>query len=87
VNVETKEQSKQWMHTLLANKPEKFKQMSARKLMAAVFWHRKGVLMVKLIQQGTVITSEVYCKLQKKLHRVIHSKRCGMMMYSLVPLH
>jgi hypothetical protein len=33
VNVETKEQSKQWMHTHSPNEPTKFKQMlSARKL-------------------------------------------------------
>jgi hypothetical protein len=41
VNVETKEQSKQWMHTHSPNKPKKFKQMSTRKLMATVFWNRK----------------------------------------------
>jgi hypothetical protein len=28
---------------------EKFKQMSARKLMAAVFWDRNGVLMVEFM--------------------------------------
>jgi uncharacterized damage-inducible protein DinB len=60
VNAETKEQSKQWMHTQSPNKPKKFKQiMSARKLMAAVFWARKGVLMVEFMQQGTTIMSEV----------------------------
>jgi hypothetical protein len=38
-NDETKEQSKQWMHAHSPDKPKKFKQMmSARKLMAAVFW-------------------------------------------------
>jgi hypothetical protein len=48
VNVENKEQSKQWMHTHLPNKPKKFKRMlSARKLMATVFLDRKGVLMVE----------------------------------------
>jgi hypothetical protein len=31
------------------NKPEKFKQMSARELMAAAFWDRKGVLMVEFM--------------------------------------
>jgi hypothetical protein len=50
VNVENKEQSKQWMHTCLPNKLKKFKQMlSARKLMASVFWDRKGVLMVEFM--------------------------------------
>jgi hypothetical protein len=38
VNVETKEQTKQWMHTHSPRKPKKFKQtLSARKLMTAVF--------------------------------------------------
>jgi hypothetical protein len=50
VNVETKEQSKQRMHTYSPHKPRKFKQtMSARKLMAIVLWDRKGVLMVEII--------------------------------------
>jgi hypothetical protein len=47
VNVETKEQSKQ------------FKQTSARKLMAVVLWDRTGVLVVELKQQRTTITSEI----------------------------
>jgi hypothetical protein len=50
VNVETKEQSKQWMHTHSPNKPEKFKQMlSARKLMAIVFWDGKRMLIVEFM--------------------------------------
>jgi hypothetical protein len=58
VNVETKEQSKQWMHTHSPNKPKKFKQtLYARKLRAPVFWNRKGMLMVEFIQQGSTITS------------------------------
>jgi hypothetical protein len=41
VNVETKELSKQWMHAHSPNKPKTFKQtLSARKLMATVFWER-----------------------------------------------
>jgi acyl-CoA thioesterase len=60
VNVEPKEQSKQWMHTHSPNKPKEFKQtLSARKLMAAVVWDRDGVLMVEFMQQGTTIPSEV----------------------------
>jgi hypothetical protein len=53
------------MHTHSPNKPEKFKQTSARKMMAAVLWDRKGVLMVEFMQQGTTITSEVYCETLK----------------------
>jgi hypothetical protein len=33
--------------------------------MATVFWDRKGVLMVEFMQQGTTVTSEVYCKTLK----------------------
>jgi hypothetical protein len=67
VNVETKEQSKQWMHTHSPNKPRKFKQtLSVRKLMATVFWDMKGVLLVDFMPQGTTITSEVYCETLKK---------------------
>jgi len=43
VNAETKEQSKQGMHTHSPNKPKKFKQtLSNKKMMATVFWDRKG---------------------------------------------
>jgi hypothetical protein len=45
-------------HTLTKH-AEKFKQtMSGRKLMATVFWDRKGVPMVEFMQQGTTMTSE-----------------------------
>jgi hypothetical protein len=68
VNVETKEQFKQWMHTHSPNKPRKFKQtLSARKLMATVFWDRKGVLLVDFMLQGTTTVSEVYCETLEKL--------------------
>jgi hypothetical protein len=75
VNVETKEQSKHWMHTHSPNRPKRFKKtLSARKLVETVVWNRKGVLMVEFKQQGTTITSEVYCEIQKML-RVIQKKR------------
>jgi hypothetical protein len=39
--------------------------MSTRKLLATLFCDRKGKLMVELMQQGTTITSEVYCETPK----------------------
>jgi hypothetical protein len=51
------------MHKHSSDKSKKFKQTSARKLMAYVFWDRKGVLMVDFVQQGTTITSEVFSKM------------------------
>jgi 6-pyruvoyl-tetrahydropterin synthase len=66
VIAETKEQSKQWMHTYSPNKPNKFKQtVPAKELMATLLWDRKGALMVEFMQQGTTITSEVYCETLK----------------------
>jgi transposase len=55
--------------------------------MATVFWDRKGVLMVEFMQQGTTLTSEVYCETLKKLHRAIRNKRCGMLTSGVVLLH
>jgi hypothetical protein len=48
--------------------------MSARKLMASVFWDRKGVLVVEFMQEGTSITSEVCNETPKKLHTAIQNK-------------
>jgi hypothetical protein len=62
INAETKEERKQSMHTYSPNKPKKFKQMSVRKLIATVFLDNKGVQMVEFMQQGTTITSKVYCE-------------------------
>jgi hypothetical protein len=33
--------------------------------MATGFWHRKGVLMVEFMQEGTTVTSEVYSETLK----------------------
>jgi histone-lysine N-methyltransferase SETMAR len=76
---------KHWIHS--PNRPRKFKQMCAKKLMATVFWDRKGVLMVEFMQQGTTITSKVYCEAPKQLCRAIQNKRCGMLTSGIVLLH
>jgi hypothetical protein len=38
---------------------KKKKRLPVRKLMMAVFWDRKGVLMMEFMLQGTTVTSEV----------------------------
>jgi hypothetical protein len=87
VNVETKEQSKQWMHSHSPNKSKNYKQTSARKLLAAAFWDRKGVLMVEFMPQWTIITSEMYCETLKNLRRAIQKNRHGMLTPGVVLLH
>jgi hypothetical protein len=56
------------MHTHSPKKPKSLNKccLPARKLMATVFWDRKGVLMVGFMQQRTTIMPEVYCKALKK---------------------
>jgi hypothetical protein len=60
------------MHTHSPNTLKKFKQTSARKLMATDFW--KGVLMVELMQQGTTLMSEVYCEILKNCVGLFRTK-------------
>jgi hypothetical protein len=68
LNVETKEQSAVKAvdaHTY-TKQDENFKQsLSARQLMATVFWDRKLVLIVEFMQRGITVTSEVYCETLK----------------------
>jgi hypothetical protein len=87
VNAESKEQSKQWMRTHSPNRQNIFNKrcLSARKLMATVFWERNGVLIVEFMQEGTTISSEVCCVGNtKKLRRAIQNKRRGMLTSSVV---
>jgi hypothetical protein len=73
------------MNTHSPDKPKEFIQlMSARKLMVTVFWDRKGILMVEFMQQGTTITSQVYCETLKIVRRAIQNKMRGMLTHGVV---
>jgi transposase len=76
VNVETKEQSKQWMHTHSLNKLNILNEccLSARKLMETDFWDRKGELMVEFMQQGATISLHVYCETLKNCVGPVRTK-------------
>lgn len=74
---ETKEKSRQWRHSS-SPKPQKFKQtLSAGKVMASLFWDRKGVLLCEFMPRGTTINADRYCETLKKLRRAIQNKRRG----------
>jgi len=51
--------------------------LSARKIMATVFWDREGVLLVDFLERGSTVNSERYCETLKKLRRAIKNKRRG----------
>jgi hypothetical protein len=55
-------------------KMKKFKQRSARRLTATIFWDRKWMLMAEFTQQGTTVTSLVYWETLKKVHVSIQNK-------------
>lgn len=87
-NEETKEQSKQWMHTHSPSKPKKCKRtFSIRKCLATVFWDRKGVLLVELMERGTTITAASYSVTLQRLRRAIQNKRRGMLSSGVVLFH
>ncbi|GFX78025.1 mariner Mos1 transposase [Trichonephila clavipes] len=76
---ETKEQSKQWKHPS-SPRAKKFKQiLSAGKIMASIFWDRKGVLLCEFMPRGTTINADRYCETLNKLRRAIQNKRRGML--------
>jgi hypothetical protein len=88
VNVQTKEQSKHWIHTYSPNKSNVFKQvLSARKLMAIIFWRQEGNT-----DGGNYATwdhNNVRSVLRnsKQIHRAIQNKRRGMLTSGEMLLH
>jgi len=76
---ESKQQSKQWKRQG-SPPPKKAKALlSAKKVMASVFWDCKGVIMVDYLAKGETISSAYYCTLLRRLREEIKSKRHGML--------
>jgi hypothetical protein len=85
---ESKRQSLEWHHPRSPSKPRKCKQtLSTRKVMATVFWDRKGVLLVEFMPQGTTINAESYCATLKRLRYAIQNWRRGVLSSGVMPLH
>ncbi|KAJ4428773.1 hypothetical protein ANN_25766 [Periplaneta americana] len=85
---ETKCQSRQWHHPSSPKKPRKFKQtLSTQKVMATVFWDRKGVLLLDFMPKGTTINANRYCETLRKLRRAFQNKRRGKLSRGVVLLH
>ena len=74
---ETKKQSMQWKH--LQSPPSKNAKvvLSARKVMASVFWDAKGVVFVDYLPKGKTINGEYYANLLRQLRQAIKAKRPG----------
>ena len=74
---ETKQQRKQWKH-VTSSTPVKFRKIAfAGKVMASVFWHSEGVLMIDYLERGKTVTGVYYAELIRKLRSAIKEKRRG----------
>ena len=84
---ETKQQPREWRHSS-SPKPRKFKRtQSGGKVMATVFWDRKGVLLVDFMAHGTTINVDRYWETHKKLRWAIQNRRRGMLTKGVCLLH
>ncbi|CAH1241963.1 SETMAR [Branchiostoma lanceolatum] len=74
---ESKEQSKEWAKKG-SQPPKKFKRVaSVGKVMASVFWHSEGVIMIDYLQKGQTINGEYYASELRQLKTAIKEKRRG----------
>jgi hypothetical protein len=76
---ETKRQSMQWRYTHSPSAKKLQTTLSDQKIMASVFWDRKGVILVDNIVRGTTINAQAYCETLKKLRSAIKNKKRGML--------
>lgn len=84
---ESKRQSMTWRHSS-SPRVRKFRQtISNRKIMATVFWDRKGIIHIEFLPQGTTINADRYCQTLKNLRRAIQNKRRGMLTKGVCLLH
>lgn len=87
ITPETKRQSMEWRHTMSPVKVKAKQTLSARKVMATVFWDRHGVLLVEFMERGTTINAAAYCDTLTKLRRAIQNKRRGLLTSGVLLLH
>jgi histone-lysine N-methyltransferase SETMAR len=85
---ESKRHSLEWHHPSSPKKPRKFKQtVSSQKVMATIFWDRKGVLLVDYLPKGTTINAERYCDTLLRLRRAIQNRRRGKLSRGIILFH
>ena len=87
VDPEDKRQSMQWLPSC-SSRPEKaIRKLSAKKVMAVVFWDRLGVLLVDFFRKGRTMTGAAYVKILEKLRKAIQRKRGNMWDEGVFLLH
>jgi len=77
------QESVHWRHALSAP-PRKFKSQSpAGKIMTAIFWDKKGVLLIDYLPDKTTMNGQYYANLLLKLRQAIKDKRRGMLTHGV----
>jgi transposase len=79
---ESKQESLEWHHT---HSPtvKKYRTFLTKKIMAAVFWDCKGVLLVDFMCQGTTTNASAYFETLKRLRCTIQNRRQGILRCSI----
>ena len=84
---DTKKESMQWKRPG-SLPPKKFRtQPSSSKVMATVFWHSKGIILIDYKPAGTSITGEYYANVIKQLRVAIKEKRRRKLAAGVLLLH
>jgi len=84
---ENKVDSMTWKH-LTSPPMRKFKiTMSAKKVMATVFWDAQGVLLVDFTPHGQTVNAARYCQTLNKLRDAVRRKRPGLLSKRPIMLH
>jgi len=52
--------------------------VSAGKVMASVFWDKRGVIHVDFLPRGATIKSEYYCRVLSDVHTSLRKKENGL---------
>ncbi|GFW23747.1 histone-lysine N-methyltransferase SETMAR [Trichonephila clavipes] len=84
---ESKQQSMQWRHSNSPKAKKRKTSISAKKIMASVFWDRQDILLLEFMPPGTTINAAAYCQTLKRLRRAIQNKRRRMLSNGVHLLH
>ncbi|GFU78082.1 histone-lysine N-methyltransferase SETMAR [Trichonephila clavipes] len=68
-------------------KPRIKTSISAKKVMAPVFWDRQGILLLEFLPPGMTLNAAAYCQTLKRLRRAIQNKCRGMLTNGVRLLH
>lgn len=74
---ETMGQSMQWRHTHSPSAKKFRTTLSDRKVMASIFWERKGVILVDYMVCGTTINAQAYCETPSKIKKCHKEQKTG----------